>query len=118
MTHRDTFVWPIKIIIWYLVKNIALTNDNLAKKQWKGSLKYCGCNLNESIQHLFFDCQSDRCVWRGIQVSFNISPPLSIEHLFGNWLKGVDPKLKYKIWARTCTICWAIWLCRNDVVFN
>jgi hypothetical protein len=44
----------IKIFIWYLVKNIALTNDNLAKKQWKCSLKCCGYNLNESIQHLLF----------------------------------------------------------------
>jgi hypothetical protein len=27
---------------------------------------------------------SARCVWGGVQVSFNISPPLNIEHLFDN----------------------------------
>jgi hypothetical protein len=37
-------------------------------------------------------------------VSFNISPPLSIAHLFGNWLHGVDQKLKYKIWVGACII--------------
>jgi hypothetical protein len=25
--------------MWYLIKNIALTKDNLARKHWKGSLK-------------------------------------------------------------------------------
>jgi hypothetical protein len=28
----------IKVFMWYLIKNIVLTKDNLAKKQWKGSL--------------------------------------------------------------------------------
>jgi hypothetical protein len=35
-----------------------------------------------------------------------------------NWLRGVDLKLKYKIWVGTVSMCWAIWICRNDVVFN
>jgi hypothetical protein len=73
----------IKIFMWYLIKNIALTKDNLARKHWKGSLKCCGCSLNESVQHLFLDCSVARCIWRGVQISFNISPPLSIQHMGG-----------------------------------
>ena len=108
----------IKIFFWYLIKNVALAKDNLPRKRWKGSLKCVGCNLDESIQHLFFDCYIARCVWRSVQVSFNILPPTSMQHLFDNWLEGVDLKLKYKIWVGACALCWAIWLCRNDVVFN
>jgi hypothetical protein len=29
----------------------------------------------------------------------------------------VDMELKSKIWFGACTICWAIWLCRNEVIF-
>jgi hypothetical protein len=44
-----------------------------------------------TIQHLFFHFHRARCVWRSVQVSFKISPPLSIEHLFGNWfLRGAS----------------------------
>ena len=43
----------IKIFMWYLIKGVTLTKDNLARLRWKGSLKCCCCNLNETIQHLF-----------------------------------------------------------------
>ena len=43
----------IKIFMWYLIKGVTLTKDNLARRRWKGSLKCC-CNLNETIQPLFF----------------------------------------------------------------
>jgi len=39
-----------------------------------------------------------------------------MQHLFGNWLEGVDLKLKYMISVGACALCWTIWLCRNDVV--
>ena len=29
----------------------------------------------------------------------------------------MDMELKSKIWFGACTICWAIWLCRNEVIF-
>ncbi|KAL5667027.1 hypothetical protein ACJX0J_019248, partial [Zea mays] len=35
---------------------------------------------------------------------------ISIHHMFGRWMEG--------IWFKTCAFCWAIWLCRNDVIFN
>ena len=44
----------IKIFMWYLIKRVTLTKDNLARRRWKWSLKCCYCNLDETIQHLFF----------------------------------------------------------------
>jgi hypothetical protein len=70
---RDHVIWKlklplkVKIFIWYLIKGVALIKDNLAKRQWKGSLKCCYCNMDESIQHLFFDCPCVRFVWRVVQ---------------------------------------------------
>jgi hypothetical protein len=95
----------IKIFMWYLINNLALTTDNLVKKQWKGCLRCVACTLNESIQHLFFDCHIAKCVWRCIQVAFNISPPRSIDHLLTQWLYGVDMKLSNKIWFGASAIC-------------
>jgi hypothetical protein len=74
--------------------------------------------MDESIQHLFFDCPYVRFEWRVVQVSFNIIPPLNMHDLFNGWMQGVDKKLKYKILVGTCTLCWAIWISRNDVVFD
>jgi hypothetical protein len=57
---HNHIIWKIKlqlklkVFIWYLIKGVALTKDNLAKRRWKGSLKCCFCNMDESIQHLFF----------------------------------------------------------------
>jgi hypothetical protein len=33
-------------------------------------------------------------------------------------MEGVEGNLRNKIWFGTCAICWAIWLCRNGVIFN
>ena len=56
---RHKMIWKlkiplkIKIFLWFLERGILLTKDNLAKKNWTGSQKYCGCNSNETIEHLF-----------------------------------------------------------------
>jgi hypothetical protein len=109
---------PLKIkkFIWYLVKGVVLTKDNLAKRQWKGSLKWCSCNLNESIQHLLFDCHV-ASIFRDVYKF-----PLIYVHIYTfiiffiiGW--RVDRKLWYKILIGACS-CSIIWLNRNDMVFN
>jgi hypothetical protein len=82
----------VKIFIWYLIKGVALTKDNLGKRQQKGSLKCCFCNMDEFIQHPFFAYPYERFVWRVVQISFNITP-LNIHHMFNGWMQGVDKKL-------------------------
>ena len=58
-SFRHKMIWKlkiplkIKIFFWILQRGILLTKDNLAKKNWTGSQKYCGCNSNETIEHLF-----------------------------------------------------------------
>ena len=38
--------------------------------------------------------------------------------MFGNWLRGVGTKLKRQLLVGAYALCWAIWLSRNDVVFD
>ncbi|WVZ85259.1 hypothetical protein U9M48_032206, partial [Paspalum notatum var. saurae] len=77
--------------------------DNLAKRQWKGNLKCSFCNANEMIQHLFLTA-----MWQAKNVS----------HMFDSWLKRFPWMLRTKILLGAAALCWAIWLSRNDMVFN
>jgi hypothetical protein len=41
-----------------------------------------------------------------------------MHHLFNEWLGGVNRKLKRQILAGAIAMCWAIWISRNDIVFD
>ena len=99
-------------------KGITLTKDNLAKRNRQGSVKCCLCSSIETIQHLFFDCYFASFVWNNVPITFRIRPPTSFANLFGSSLHGLSPKLRKQILLGVATLCWAIWLNRNDMVFN
>jgi hypothetical protein len=44
----------IKIFMWYLKREVILTKDNIAIRNWDGSKQYSFCLRDESIQHLYF----------------------------------------------------------------
>ena len=105
-------------IFWYLYKGVVLTKNNLARRQWQGDRKCCFCSSDESIQHLFFDCHFAKFVWRTVHVSLNLIPPTSVHNLFTSWLHGINRKLKSKILVGASAIYWAIWLIRDDIIFD
>ena len=108
----------IKIFMWFLHRKELLTKDNLAKRRWMGSKKCVFCDLDESVDHLFIRCSFARQIWRLVHFTFSITPPTSATNLFGNWLNGVDKTTKDSIRVGVCAFLWAIWNCRNDVIFN
>lgn len=104
--------------MWFVHKEVILTKDNLAKRNWPGN-KSCGFyNQLETIKHLFLECPLAKILWTSIHISFNIAPPTSIQTLFGTWLDGVDINVARQIRLGVCALLWAIWNCRNDMVFN
>ena len=40
--------------------------------------------------------------------------------LISSWLNGVDKTIKHQTLMGVCVlyICWSLWLCRNDIVFD
>jgi hypothetical protein len=60
------YIWKLKvplkfkIFMWFLHRNVILTKDNLAKQNWTSRKKCAFCDLDESINHLFFDLLSIR----------------------------------------------------------
>ena len=108
----------IKIFLWYLRKGIILTKDNLAKRNWQGSQKCCFCNNDETIKHLFFDCQFTRVVWTLIHVATGLPRPRNVANIFGTWLGGLSNNFMQVVYLGVAAFCWSVWLCRNDLVFE
>jgi RsiW-degrading membrane proteinase PrsW (M82 family) len=38
--------------------------------------------------------------------------------MFGTWLRNQNKRMRSFIWVGLAAICWAIWRCQNDVIFN
>jgi hypothetical protein len=109
----------IKVFLWYLQKGVILTKDNLLKRRWQGGSQCCFYLEDETIQHLFFDCHVAKfVVWNAIFFTFGIKPPTSVVDMLGSWLGCFSQKLRKQVWLGAAAMCWAIWLCRNDAVFN
>ena len=53
-----------------------------------------------------------------VQVSIGLHPPSIIANMLGLWLNGIDVKLKKHIFIGASAMYWAVWLSRNDVVFD
>ena len=104
--------------MWFVQREVILTKDNLAKRNWNGCKKCCFCDKDETIQHIFISCPFATLIWRTVHVAYNLTPPTSIPNLFGNWLVGINKILKGHIRVGVCALLWAIWNCRNDCVFN
>ena len=122
--YLQKYLWKLKIpqkikkIMWFLHRKVLLTKDNLAKRNWKGTLHCSFCGNDESIDHLFIACPFAKLVWRVVFCTYNIPPPTNVTNMFGNWLRGIDKKTKDRIRIGVSAICWSIWNCRNDIVFN
>jgi len=105
----------VKVFIWLLH---ILAKDNLAKRNWKGSKQCCFCMNDETIVHLFFGCHMARLFWRIIFITFGLTKPNNIVHLFGWWLQGFLWEKKKVMFTGLCALLWSIWLSRNNVVFH
>jgi len=104
--------------MWYLHRGVVLTKDNLAKRNWHGSKKCVFCSHDETIKHLFFDCHFAKFLWRVVQYTFGLVPPTSVAQLYNDWLLRFDCKSKTQLVCGVSALCWALWLSRNDIVFD
>jgi hypothetical protein len=122
--YLRTYLWKlkiplkIKIFMWFLSRKVLLTKDNLAKRNWQGNTRCPFCGDSETIEHLFINCPFAKLVWRVVFCTYNIPPPSNVTNMFGNWLNGVDKKTKARIRIGVSAICWSLWKCRNNLVFN
>ena len=38
--------------------------------------------------------------------------------MFDSWLSNQSKNIRNLIWVGVASLCWAIWRCRNDIIFN
>jgi hypothetical protein len=57
-------------------------------------------------------------IWGVIQIATNLYLPHSVSNMFGTWLRGLDKDKKSLVLVGAPAICWVIWRCRNDMVFD
>jgi hypothetical protein len=74
--------------------------------------------MKQSSICLFLACPFTKIVWRVIYFAYNIPAPSNITNMFGKWLNGVSKHGKARIRIGISALCWSIWTCRNDMVFN
>jgi hypothetical protein len=111
MIERNKMLWrlkvplKIKIFMWYMKKEVVLTKDNLARRNWTGSKQCSFCLRDESIQHLFYDCYYARFLWGLSHITFNIPPPHNVQLMFSTWINQFGGKLKRQILAGASAFC-------------
>ena len=57
-------------------------------------------------------------MWRTVQVANGLTPSRSVTHMFGNWLQKFNAQEAFTILTGAVTLCWAIWRCRNKIIFD
>jgi hypothetical protein len=57
-------------------------------------------------------------VWSTVSITFDIKNPRSINDIFGAWIKSFSVKQRKHVLLGVAAVCWAIWLSRNDSVFQ
>jgi hypothetical protein len=88
--------------MWFIYQKEILTKDNLIKRNWQGSTKYCFCDHEKTVQHLFIGCPFAKIIWTIVHMAFNITPPISIDHLFGTWLNDI---IKFEKEHKSGSLC-------------
>ncbi|XP_021733008.1 uncharacterized protein LOC110699800 [Chenopodium quinoa] len=109
-------------ILWLALWNRLVTKDRLL--QWHISCDprcFLCLNGNESVQHLFFDCEFSRKVWSKVLGILHVSKHVQQFSDEVNWMKKIckSSRLKNKVIqvAFTETV-YGIWIQRNAVLFT
>ena len=68
--------------------------------------------------HLLFDCHLAKEIWKIVYLATGLTPPKSISHMLGNWLSNFDNNERRVVLVGAAALCWVIWRCRNDIIFN
>jgi hypothetical protein len=60
----------------------------------------------------------DKMMWMTISFTFGIRAPTTVTNLFGPWLISFSNKQRNQVLIGVAAFCWALWLCRNEIVFQ
>ena len=78
----------------------------------------CFVHMMKLSNTFFFDYHFAKFLWRVVQYTFGLVPPTSVAQFYNDWLFRFDCKSKTQLLCGVYALCWALWLSRNDIVFD
>jgi hypothetical protein len=108
----------IKIWMWLIEHNAILTKDNLLKRNWSGNMMCTFCSKPESIDHLFFECDTAKYIWSLVAFVLGANHRPTSFGQFWLWTLTLLPQRKQFHMIGLAAFCWAIWKTRNNICFE
>ncbi|KAI8558271.1 hypothetical protein RHMOL_Rhmol04G0077800 [Rhododendron molle] len=106
------------LFIWKVLHRILPVRQVLIRRGIGMNALCPVCGLEEeSIEHLFFMCETARRFWRAsnLGLDFSIGNPLPFNVWFNQWWKGAPNK---SIVVESIITMWSIWCNRNNLAFG
>lgn len=107
----------IKHFLYLMGRNRLPCAAQLVKRGWKGGDEFCKlCSKCESTTHIMFKCPVVVFSWCVLKEALNLS---KIPSSFWDGMGLIGEEKKEKAWVLlVASLCWSLWLIRNDWVFN
>ena len=114
-------LWRLKVppkaknFLWQAAKECLPTKVQLRSKHVPvdDTCPFCQ-DGSETIVHVLVSCPFVVACWR--QVGYNFSPMVS--YYFLDWISTLFDSLDEEKRSIVAMVCWALWRCRNDLVWN
>jgi len=121
---RTLWKWKVplklKCFFWLALHNRLLTWDNLCQRGWQGPGLCALCyGDSESVFHLFIHCPFSLRIWDYVIAELTLDWHWNHDNLeiFGEYFHRWSQTFR-KHKSLFIFICWGIWRCRNDRIFN
>ncbi|GFY91496.1 hypothetical protein Acr_07g0016920 [Actinidia rufa] len=129
--RREIITWPKMVwssclmpkhsfILWLGLKDRLLTRDKIQEFSEDKSCPLC-TNLDESVDHLFFQCNVAKQVWLCVKQWLGISRSMSTLKAAAKWIfkeaRGTGIQAKAKKIGLACAVYY-IWEARNERIFE
>ena len=104
--------------MWNIIFDKIPTRKNLLKRSFHGPFRcHLCCCEEESIDHLFIHCTVSRDFWHSISsyiTSLKAWQGTNSLEAWNNWTREHSGKPI----NMPLLVCWAIWIARNQIIFN
>lgn len=105
----------LKVFFWLVVQDKLQTGVNLKKREWKGDGKCCLCGVEESGNHIFFNCHIARVIWFCVKEALGWERcPSNLNDFFDNWLVLGSKNYHVKLFMFVIVL-WGLWTVRNKM---
>jgi hypothetical protein len=118
-------LWKLKTVprhmqlIWRILHNRLPVRDSLFKRGVHCSPLCCICDQrNESINHLFMECEWVKTVWFATPLGINFSSNDEANLNFNEWISKVVINEDREVVQLVVAICYEIWRIRNKRCFE